>query len=114
VFGKDSPHHILIHLDAKFHCDDVRDTRIAEARITPFDINNRANEFSRRPLGPRTPFSTLAVKRPVFSGDECSMELDYGGWLNSDGDTGQDGHLMPEYQILCEDRFPTTWPEHGE
>jgi hypothetical protein len=45
VFGKHSAHHILIDFDAKFCGDDVRDTRTAESRIAPFNLNDCANEF---------------------------------------------------------------------
>ena len=54
VLGEYTAHDILVDLDAESMRDLLSNFRTAEARIAPFDLNNRSDELSRWSFGSRS------------------------------------------------------------
>lgn len=100
---KNTPHNILIDLNAESQGQLLGNSATAPARIELFDFNECLDEFRRRSLRPRLSASFRREQTLILSLHQRCMEGEDGGRLQCDRNTEQPAGIIEEYAKAGDD-----------
>ena len=142
MLGQDASDDVLVDLNAEALGNDQRDARAAEARVAPFQLNDRAHKFFGRSLWTWSCSSARREELPVLPSNQPLMKAQQGRRPNDDGDTRQsacihqkggepeqkpidgpkaqgtppvpihDEELVPQHEVLRDDALDSAGSEH--